>query len=373
MKVERRADLDFVRVAAVAVLVVYHVSLVYGTQAYVFKATNQYPIIDLVATATHPWRMSLLFFISGVATAFISTKMSATRLRETRSRKLLVPLLLGMLFLVPPQVYVAVVTKVDSSVQFGEVLWRYFTLQTVQMPDGTASGLIDFYHLWYLAYLWLYTAILTVLLRRSPTFVRRLAGQVSKQMTGTRLLLFPIAYMFFARAFLQPMFNESLKITNDWYCHAVYFAVFCLGFLLGRDEKFWDNVCHCRWLALTLAVSGTAALYADHLHPAFMEDHGLGALVYGTVQWSSIIAILGFARIHVRSRSRLLSYLNGGVLTYYVLHQPVILLFAYWLNRNGWENAFSPLLVLLYTIIFCLLAYDMKLRFQDAFMPARQG
>src|SRR3546814_18917443 len=67
---------------------------------------------------TAPWRLSLLFLVSGAATAFLIGK-SASGFLGTRSWRLLVPLAFGMLVVVVPQAYYEVVEKMPGGYHDG--------------------------------------------------------------------------------------------------------------------------------------------------------------------------------------------------------------------------------------------------------------
>ena len=71
-----------------------------------------------------------------------------------------------------------------------------------------------------------------------------------------------------------------------------------------------------------------------------------------------IVAILGYAQ-NLRSwRPPAVQYLNRAILTYYVLHQTLMLLIAYWLDRMGLFTVacFLPIVVL--TLGACALLYE---------------
>ncbi|MCF3642703.1 acyltransferase family protein [Rhizobium sp. TRM95111] len=355
---QRRVDLDFVRVIAFGVLVLYHVSMIYSTHHFVFKARLQVPGLDVFALFTHPWRMSLIFFISGVATAFISKKVSPGALMRRRSRQLSVPLFLGLVFLVPPQLYVQFVGNEGMRMTFGDVVRNYFTLGELAHPTGNIFH-IYMYHVWYLAYLLIYTLILASVLSVLPAVTGKLSLAAGAIMRGPNLVLLPVYYLFVVRMILEPIFGESLVLVNDWYAHAVYMPMFLFGFFLTGSEDFWNGVSRYRRIALTMAVIGAAVLLTDHYAPGGLRYQGLKIAAYAVVQWSAVVAVLGFARTHVVRRSPTIDYLNRGILTYYLLHQPVMLLFAHWLQANGLENGSSALVVTLYTGLFCVIAFEL--------------
>ena len=69
---ERRHDIDLLRVLSFGTLIIYHTSLLYGTKTWLLNSQESSRLMDLVAVGSHLWRMSLLFFISGLSFAFNS-------------------------------------------------------------------------------------------------------------------------------------------------------------------------------------------------------------------------------------------------------------------------------------------------------------
>nr|MDQ3040243.1 acyltransferase family protein [Pseudomonadota bacterium] len=70
----RRYDLDWIRVCAFALLVLYHVGMYYVTWDWHVKSPVASATIEPLMLLTSPWRLSLLFLVSGAATAFLLEK-----------------------------------------------------------------------------------------------------------------------------------------------------------------------------------------------------------------------------------------------------------------------------------------------------------
>src|SRR3546814_7091572 len=82
------------------------------------KSPGAGPTIEPLMLLTAPWRLSLLFLVSGAATAFLIGK-SASGFLGARSWRLLVPLAFGMLVVVVPQAYYEVVAKMPGGYHDG--------------------------------------------------------------------------------------------------------------------------------------------------------------------------------------------------------------------------------------------------------------
>ena len=71
---ERRIDLDWVRIAAFGLLIFYHVGMLYVSWGFHIKSAHRITALEPLMLVLNPWRLSLLFLVSGVATRFMLGK-----------------------------------------------------------------------------------------------------------------------------------------------------------------------------------------------------------------------------------------------------------------------------------------------------------
>ena len=109
--------LDWLRAAAFGLLVLYHVGMVYVSWDWILKSPHAGRTIEPLMMLSAPWRLALLFLISGAAMSTLLAHRSHRFLRE-RSMRLLLPLALGVLVIVPPQAYVEVMHKLGYGGSF---------------------------------------------------------------------------------------------------------------------------------------------------------------------------------------------------------------------------------------------------------------
>ena len=96
LRSERRIDLDWVRISAFGLLIFYHVGMLYVSWGFHIKSAHRIALEPLMLVL-NPWRLGLLFLVSGVATCFMLRKYSLLPLLRSRSARLLIPLVFGML------------------------------------------------------------------------------------------------------------------------------------------------------------------------------------------------------------------------------------------------------------------------------------
>ena len=125
----RRYDLDWVRIGAFALLILYHVGMYYVTWDWHIKSPRASSAIEPLMLLVNPWRLSLLFLVSGAATAYMMAR-GTDGLARSRSKRLLIPLAFGMLVIVPPQSYLQVVEQFGFSGSYGDFWRRYLSAES---------------------------------------------------------------------------------------------------------------------------------------------------------------------------------------------------------------------------------------------------
>jgi hypothetical protein len=178
----------------------------------------------------NPWRLALLFLVSGVATGFMLGKLTPGRLCRSRNVRLLPPLLFGMLAIVPPQAYVQILESVGYDGGFlNFYLTHYFAFGPQFCRPGPCVLLPTWNHLWFVAYLWAYTMALGAVLVAVPGPARRAGQAITPMFSGVMLLVLPAALLAAYRLLLLPQFPSTHALFGDWYNHALV-RCFCSGF-----------------------------------------------------------------------------------------------------------------------------------------------
>ena len=372
----RRHDIDALRVLAFAILILYHVSGVYQADSdfhVVSTYTNEW--LDFVRIVFNRWRMPLLFAISGIAIGLVLPGKNPARFALSRSWRLLLPLAFGMLFIVSIQAYCEGVGKGTLDPGFAAFQWRY--LQLRPWPEGTFTGSehgVTWNHLWYLAYLWAYTVILLVL---SPLLGASHGLKVQSWLARPRhgaLLLLPAGVFFSYLVLLKPRFPGTHAFVGDWYLHAEYFSVFLLGYVAARQAPLWEMLRRLRWPMLAVAIASISVelslKWAGQYLPGGQVPEALRQIPWGTIEtaaramytWSALLAIFGWGHAVLNRPMRWLPYATEAVYPWYILHQSLIVLVAWWLIPLRLGPWWEPPLVIGLTIAGCLLLHELVIR-----------
>ncbi|MGO4377236.1 acyltransferase family protein [Pseudoduganella sp. RAF53_2] len=316
--------LDWIRIIAFFLLILFHTGMYYVTWGWHVKSPNASDAIEPLMMLSSPWRMTLLFLVSGVAACHLLDKLGTTQFARQRSFRLLVPLVFGMFFIVPPQSYFEVVEKLNYAGSFSDFMHLYVTgYHGFCNKDGCLT-IPTWNHLWFLPYLWAYTMILAVV------GTKRGGEALAKLLTGWRLIVLPAALLAVIRMTLMPIFDTTHDLIHDWAMHAGYFSIFMMGALLAKQPQFWEATERARFPALGIAFACWACFVCYYSLPESMQD-ALNTMrtVYALCQWSAIVAVCGFGRRHLNFDSAKRRYLTEAVFPIYILHQTLIVCFAH--------------------------------------------
>lgn len=356
----RRYDLDWLRVTAFGLLIFYHIGMFYVTWGWHVKSAYAGPAAEPLMLIVNPWRLALLFFISGVAVRFATDK-STSRVSFAGSRlfRLGLPILAGVLVLVTPQTYYEL--RQGNVIEAGYLaFWRNY-LNLEQLYDVITP---TWNHLWYVVYLLVYILIITPFLPSMRRFAEGAGKRWLAAATGgaMRMMLVPIIPFVAFSMILDPRFDTTRDLVNDWANHAHRFTIFLLGYFAAKNDSFWAaarNALPGAAAVVVLLGGGRFYLRANHWD-FYVELYSgpLGAVLMTLYAWAFIVLLFGLGQRYLNRPSKALTYLTGAVFCYYILHQTVIVIAGYHLTRlrlGSWTEFF---LVTFITVATCAIGYE---------------
>ena len=357
----RRYDLDWLRITAFGLLIGYHVGMLYVPWEFHVKSDYRGgPVLTALMLVLNPWRLPLLFVISGAATAFMAMGLTRGALAWQRSKRLLIPLVFGMAVVVVPQVYFEVSEAGRYSGSFVAFWGRYLHGdQSFRTPIPTWN------HLWFVAYLLAYTLIV-VALAPKPRAAQAAPAEPSRAAVAA-LLLGPWFALWVMRMWLFPIYGSNHAMARDGYNHAVYFGMFLFGFTLVRQPALWLAIDRLRWPALVLAVLGALVFVGLSLGAGSALAPGewqrwLGRAGREAQVWGAVLAALGFGQRHLNHDHRWRAYLVDVIFAYYIVHQTALIALAAWLKPLQLGGALEATLVVAGTAVGCVVTAEVARR-----------
>jgi hypothetical protein len=280
-----------------------------------------------------------------------------------RLQRLVIPLIFGMMVIVPPCYWV----KAKQFQFYDSSLWEFYPLfwkqSLIPFQDNFSAGA-----LWFLWYLVFYTVVLSPVLifirkKCSGAFFIKLAKPFENPLSIFALII-PIAVV---------QIYSTWVITRDFL--VLYYAIFFIyGFFLFSAPGFEKGLSKSGPAAIVIAII-TMTLYMMLIFPAWnksilgpqywTELHGergsAGFIIFQILNslctWSWIVSLLYLARKFLNFSNRFVRYGNDVVLPYYIVHSTAIALIGWWIIHKTWDvlpkYTINVVLAFLSTVIFC--------------------
>lgn len=331
----RRYDIDWLRVIAIGLLLVYHIGIAFqpwGVFIGFIQSDQSLESLWPPMAMLNVWRIPLLFFVSGMGVSFAIRKRNWKQLILERTRRILLPFLFGMLCIVPVHL----------------LLWQKFYSQDITYSPGPG-------HLWFLGNIFIYVLVL------SPLFFylkRDENGKINRWLN--KLFSNPLGLLLVVVCFVL----ESILINPETY--ALY-ALTLHGFLLGllafffgfcfvlSGNGFWATVLRWRWLFLLAAAILFAArwIFFQLSAPNYLAP-------VESIMW--IFAIFGFAYKNLNHTSHALTYLSQGAYPIYILHMICLYLGSFLIIPLEIPPFLKFFLVVVFTLSGCFILYEFVIR-----------
>ena len=364
---ERRYDIDWLRVIAFYLLILYHTGMLFVPWDFHIKnnATSEWFEVWMVFLSQ--WRLPLLFIISGIGVSYAFGHRNVKQYVGERTIRLFVPLLFGMAVIVPPQIYVE---RITNGVQFAGYFDFWKTVfDFVPYPEG---GSLSWHHLWYILYVFVFSLIMIPLFKylrneKSAGFKEGLSKYIKKNPNSVYLFL--IVPIFLVRLFLARSFPTTHSLIGDWYFLSFTLVFFLFGYFLSAVDAFWYVIAEKRNQSLVISIVLILFLELFVWGPTFQimnEETEFFYHFYGVIKsvmtgtW--LLAILGYARVYLNKPSRFLSYANESVYPLYILHQTVELVIAYFIIKLNWGIVPKFLLVVIGTFGISFIIYELFIK-----------
>lgn len=334
----RRYDIDALRIAAVLLLIYFHTACVFMQWPFHIQNLQRSRAATLFVVFLGQWHMPLFFLLAGASTWLALEARSGRQYFAERIRRLLVPAIFGILLVVPPQVYVERISSWiptrQSPIDFhGSYLAFYPHFFEGTYPTGNFS----WHHLWFIVYLFVYSVVtLPVFLwLKTRPYGRRCVHTIANVLSpGRRLFLLAVPGIALAFA-LQRRFPATHALLDDWHLHAQYILLFLYGGLFAADDRLVLAAVRHRRTALLLALVLTPTLLwpAALPHVGGVTGYVIMTIAGGLNTCSWLILILGLGRRYLDRPLPGLRYAGRIAYPFYILHQTVIVVLAYYVLR----------------------------------------
>lgn len=348
-KIIRRYDIDWLRVIAVLLLIPFHSMHIFILQPYsVVYIKNSLGIncFEPITQFIYEFHMPLLFVLAG-ASAYLSLRVrSVNQFIKERFKRLLIPAVYGITFLIPPMTYIYRISKGDH-LSFLTHLKHFFT-----NAPGDLSGITGAFtpaHLWFILFLFVFSLAGIPLFNALNKQNALLSKHGSFLTNKYCLLLFTI-----------PIALASATNILDDKNPLVYFLIFILGYILMTNEAFQEAINRDKTVYLVLGIIFEIILlcYANTF-----PNWSLSWIFYQLMATANrllwVFAILGFGNKFLNHPSNILRYLSKSSFPIYILHLPINTLVGYFIVKTDLSLSLKFILIVLLTTLLSFVVYEL--------------
>jgi len=332
---DRRYDIDWLRVLAIALLLVYHIGIGFqpwGVFIGFIQSKEPLESIWIPMSMLNIWRIPLLFFVSGMGVCFAIRKRNWKQLLMERTKRILLPFIFGILIIVPIHL----------------IIWQKYYNQDIAYSLNPS-------HLWFLANIFIYVILLSPLFfylkRNENGGVTRWLKKMFRNLLG--LLLIVVTFILEV-ILVKPETYETYSMTIHGFLLGM--LAFLFGFCIVLSENiFWQTVLKWRWLFLSIAV----ILFLVRLIEFQLQAPNYLKAIESNM-W--IFALFGFAFKYLNHPSKTLSYLSQGAYPIYILHMIFIYLGSFLIFPIGIPTILEFFIIMAFTGIGSFIMYDLVIK-----------
>ncbi|WP_051554526.1 acyltransferase family protein [Maribacter antarcticus] len=344
----RRYDLDWLRVIAILAVYFHHLGMPFNGDGFHIMNSESSKLLDDIMVYFEQFRLPLLFLISGTGTVLAFSKRTWKQFSKERTGRLLIPLIFGILFIVPPQTYFQYINEYSS-------YWQLYT-----------SGRFETNHLWFIENLYVISLLVIPLIiflksQKSKGF-KTWFERISSHKMGLLLGGLPLIILTVVLKRYYPTGSSSLTNFSETFFYTYFFIT---GILFASSQLFWENLKKYRRFHLVTFIISTLLFYSYYVVPNDFIEPYLSSSVrwdiwYGLcclLGWCFVLTLLGYGQVYLNKPSLWLKRMNEAIYPFYILHQTVIVIFGYYIIQLNVNIPVKMTLLFLSSFFVIVLLY----------------
>ena len=332
---ERRHDIDWLRVIAIGMLLIYHIAIIFQPWAMFIGFIRSDDLMEDLwkpMTMMNIWRIPLLFYVSGMGVCFAMRKRNWKQLLLERSKRILLPFIFGMIAIVPLHFL---------------VFQNYYDLPLSYYAHPA--------HLWFLGNIFIYVLVLLPLLyflkhARSNRFEETLSGMMRHPLGPLSISIFFVLETILVKPAAFELYAQT------WHGFFLGLLAFFFGYLFVYSGKsFWQTVLRWRrlYLGMALALYLVRFLIFDLNAPGYLQAIESNCWIY---------AVFGYGYKYLNKPGSALTYLSQAAYPVYIIHMFVLYAGASLILPLEIPAILQFLAIVAFTFAGCFLIYEFIIR-----------
>ncbi|WP_159517820.1 acyltransferase family protein [Sunxiuqinia indica] len=335
MTTERRHDIDWLRVVAIGLLLIYHIAIVFQPWAMFVGFIRSDESIGALWTPMsllNVWRIPLLFYVSGMGLYFAMQKRNLAQLLGERTRRILIPFIFGIVAIAPLHFL---------------IFQKYYRMPLSYYPHAG--------HLWFLGNIFLYVLLLTPLFqylqrKQDGKFKRGLLALMKNPLGPLSITVFFVLEAVIVKPQLFTLYAQT------WHGFLLGLLAFFFGYLfVFSGPTFWQTVAKWKWLYIGAAtiLFTTRMLIFETNAPGYLMAIESNCWIFG---------VFGLGYQYLNKPSKSLSYLSPAAYPVYIIHMFALYAGSLIILPLPMPPMMKFAVISLFTFAICYLIYEFIIR-----------
>ncbi|PCH96692.1 MAG: hypothetical protein COB83_04945 [Gammaproteobacteria bacterium] len=344
-KVSRLSELDWLRVILIFAVFLHHVCMPFNGDGWHIMNNESSKALDDIMVYFEQFRLPILFFISGVGTVILLSKITVKKFAIDKMLRLFIPLVVGSLLIIPPQSYIENISEFQS-------YWQAFPILTLKFETN---------HLWFIEYLIVFAFFaIPINMVLSTQLGSMIIGLIEK-LSRYKLGLYGLVVLLIAvKLYFSLNFPSDDNKVENLSSSTFYLFFFIAGMVFIRSKNIWQAIGKQRYYNLLLLLFSTIVFYGYYYSPdlspylSIEMRWAIWWLVCCLVAWSALLTILGYAQFYFTNSPTWLRLSNELIYPFYIFHQTVIVVIGYFVIT--WQTSIPIKIMALFFLSFAVTA-----------------
>lgn len=305
--------IDNIRILCVLILIPFHSAYIFnnlGEKFYINGTPSE--LLNAIDICIYPWWMTGLFVLAGMSTMYALRKRNISEYVLERVNRLLIPFIMALFIVVPPQCYFADKFHNEYTGNFFEHYKVFFSVSDFSGYDGKFTP----GNAWFILYLFIFSIIF------SPLFSWYKKRENKLQCDRIPLIILIVLGLF------VPVSEEILNIGGKSLFQFAY--CFLLGFFVFSDENVQIKLeKHSLFLGVMWII---AMILRQVAHSNEILWHGpLSYIAWYLVTCFGILGMLGVGRKYLNREFFFTKYMKRAEFAIFLIHQTIVVTIAYYI------------------------------------------
>ena len=309
MEKKRNYYLDYLRIISILLLFPVHTLMVwndYGQKFYVWGGNNR--VLSSLIILINPWFMPILFVIAGMCARYSLENRTTKQFIVERVKKLFVPLVSGVILLVPFQTFFARKYFYDyEGTIFDNIIYFFTHFTDLSGYDGAFTP----GQLWFILFLFLFSFIGVLSAKVIPY------DKVKNKISDINIyIVIAMFILVWGGYYIGNLGGFSIGKN---------LVLYLLGYYILSNECVLSLLDKYRSVLMIMFCSSLFLLFITYYQYAYYGD-----VLVNFVAWIGSCALISFAMKYLNKRTKLLDYFNKASFPKYIFHQSILVAVAYY-------------------------------------------